>query len=59
MNGTKGRHLARSESSMESALLANEYPLTRTARAEAAQPPSGVGPKRVTGQAEAILPPAG
>jgi len=41
---------------MESALLANEYRLTRTARAEAAQPPSGIGPERVTGQAEAILP---
>src|ERR1051325_8271833 len=43
---------------MESALLANEYRLTRTARAEATQPPSGIGPERVTGQAEAI-PPAG
>jgi len=44
---------------MGSALLVNEYPLTRTARVEATQPPSGIGPERVTGQAEARLPPAG
>ena len=39
--------------------LPNEYRLTRTARAEATQPPSGIGPERVTGQAEARLPPGG